>query len=71
MVHRSTIIQKDGKVIRFIGQVDTVSIYDVDLEGAYVTHNHPKKNDIVSFGEDDFIFLRNNQTITFSWRALK
>lgn len=26
------------------------------MESAYITHNHPKSEGIVSFGEDDFIF---------------
>lgn len=61
------IIQKDGTVIHFIGQADGVGIYDADLEGADVLHNHPMSNGVVSFGEDDFAFLKANQNIGSFW----
>lgn len=60
-IEHAIVIDDKGNVIHFTGSDDTVDIYDVDLSGAYVTHNHPISNGIVSFGEDDFYFLRDNQ----------
>lgn len=47
----------------FVGSKDSVNITDIDLTGAYITHNHPESEGIVSFGEDDFLFLRDNSNI--------
>lgn len=33
------------------------------MDGAYVTHNHPISNGIISFWEDDFVFFRDNSNI--------
>lgn len=52
------VIDKDGRVSQFTGKEDSVDIFDVDLDGAYITHNHPESQGIVSFGEDDFNFLK-------------
>lgn len=57
------VIDKKGNVYEFIGNKDSVNIADVDLKGAYVTHNHPESEGIVSFGENDFNFLRENSII--------
>lgn len=54
------VIDKDGNMVRFISNnAKTVIITDVDLDGAYVLHNHPAVNGIVSFGADDFNFYRS------------
>lgn len=60
-IENAIVVQRDGTVVHFIGTKDGVMIEDVDLRGAYVTHNHPISNGICSFGQDDFIFLRENQ----------
>lgn len=62
-VEHGIIIQKDGKVVHFIGEEGGFSPYDVDLNGAVVIHNHPSSNGIVSFGEDDFIFIRDTEDL--------
>lgn len=62
-VEHGIIIQKDGKVVHFIGEEEGFSPYDVDLNGAVVIHNHPSSNGMVSFGEDDFIFIRDTEDL--------
>lgn len=63
-VENAIVVDKKGNVIRFKSQTqDAVEIFDVDLDGATITHNHPEANGIVSFGGDDFAFLRDNQNI--------
>ena len=64
-VENAIVIDKKGKVTQFIGTHESVSIFDVDLQGAYITHNHPVSEGIVSFGQNDFMFLRDNQHINF------
>lgn len=61
----AVVINSKGEVVRFkSSSSDSVGIFDVDLNGAYVTHNHPASNGIVSFGKDDFEFLQAHQGIT-------
>ena len=36
----------------------------MDFKGAYITHNHPESEGIVSFGKDDFEFLVNHPEIS-------
>ena len=62
-VENAVVIDKNGNVYQFVGNENSVDIYDVDLEGAFITHNHPKSEGIVSFGEDDFVFIKNNPKI--------
>lgn len=63
-IENAFVIDRNGKVIQFVGSSnDAVNLFDVELEGATILHNHPKSNGIVSFGEDDFIFLREHQNI--------
>ena len=62
-VEHAFVIQRDGKVIHFIGKEDFVDLFDVNFDGAYITHNHPISNGIISFGEDDYMLLQNNQGI--------
>ena len=63
MHHFGRVIQADGNVFQFIGESNSVGIYGVNLKGAKVIHNHPVSEGIVSFGSDDFIFLREHQYI--------
>ena len=64
-VEHAVVIERNGKVIHFIGNEKTVVISNVNTDGAYIIHNHPISNGIVSFGEDDFDFLKHNQSVTF------
>ena len=57
------VVTADGKVYNVIGGPEGADIYGVDLEGASILHNHPITNGIVSFGQDDFIFLREHPEI--------
>lgn len=58
------VIQKNGDMYKFVGGEDYVNIFDVDFDGAVVTHNHPASNGIVSFGHDDFQFLKSHQELS-------
>lgn len=64
-VEHAIVIDKTGKVIHFIGDQTGVGLYDVNLDKARVLHNHPASNGYVSFGEDDFVFIRDNPTCVF------
>ena len=64
-VENAIIVQKDGKVIRFIGDTESVQIYDVDLDGAHILHNHTPDKGVLSFGQDDFNLIRENQNAIF------
>lgn len=58
------VIQKNGEVYKFLGEDKSVKVFDVDLNGAIITHNHPPDDGIYrSFGEDDFTFMKNNSII--------
>lgn len=57
------VIDKEGGVYYSEGSASNVNISGVDLSGALITHNHPASNGIVSFGKDDFEFLKENQSI--------
>lgn len=57
------VIQKNGDIYKFIGEKDSVNVFDVDFDGAIITHNHPVSNGIVSFGHDDFQFLKLHQNL--------
>ena len=58
------VIESNGKVVHFSSSSsEAVDMFDIDLNGATILHNHPESNGIVSFGEDDFMFLRENQNI--------
>lgn len=56
-------IDGEGNVYHAVGNVDGVEIEDIDLNGAVITHNHPEANGILSFGKEDFYFLREHQDI--------
>jgi len=54
------IIDKEGNLYYAEGSTSNVDISNVNLVGAFVTHNHPISNGILSFGKDDFEFLKEN-----------
>lgn len=58
-IEKLYVIDKDGNVYYNEGDKDTVSIGNLDLTDCAVLHNHPKSNGIVSFGEDDFMAIRD------------
>lgn len=62
-IENCIIIQKDGKVIRFLGDIDSVEFDNVYLSGSYITHNHvvDAEHPPISFGKDDFDFLKLHQ----------
>ena len=64
-VEHAIVIEKSGKVVHFIGDEKGVLLYDVDLNGAHVLHNHPSSNGYTSFGEDDFTTIRDNPSCIF------
>lgn len=56
-------IEKNGTVSHFKGTSNGVNLEGVNFDDAIIVHNHPVSEGIVSFGEDDFTFLRENQKI--------
>lgn len=58
-IEKLYVIDKDGNLYYNEGDKDTVSIGNLDLTDCAVLHNHPKSNGIVSFGEDDFMAIRD------------
>ncbi len=62
-VENVLIIDRTGNVYHAVGGTSNVDITSIDLVGAFITHNHPISNGILSFGKDDFYFLRDNQDI--------
>lgn len=62
-VENAILIDKMGEVYQFVGGTESVELFDVDFETAYITHNHPRSNGIVSFGKDDFDFMKNHPEI--------
>lgn len=62
-IENAYVIQRNGDIYKFVGQNDHVNIFDVDFDGATITHNHPSTNGIVSFGHDDFMFLKEHQDL--------
>lgn len=59
-IEEVVIIDKFGEVYYAKGNGIGVAFEGINLNGAIVTHNHPESNGIVSFGKDDFVFLRDN-----------
>lgn len=80
-VEHAVVIDKHGNLYYSIGNETNVNLDGIDLDGAIITHNHPKSNGIVSFGEDDFKLLKVNYGIkklfavneeyTYSAKAIK
>lgn len=62
-VEHGIVIQEDGTLIHFAGSENSLDMTDFVIKGATITHNHPASNGIVSFGEDDFYFLREHPEI--------
>lgn len=62
-IENAYVFQNNGEIYKFSGDESGVNIYDIDFENAIITHNHPKSNGIVSFGHDDFLFLKQHQDI--------
>ncbi len=62
-VEHAVVIDKHGNLYYSIGNETNVNLDGIDLDGAIITHNHPKSNGIVSFGEDDFKLLKVNYGI--------
>ncbi|MCH5345329.1 MAG: hypothetical protein J1E64_14980 [Acetatifactor sp.] len=62
-VENAVVIERNGHVSHFIGGKSNVDVFDVELEGAYIIHNHPESQGIVSFGRDDFDYIKNNPQI--------
>ena len=62
-VENMIVIDQEGNVYHAIGTEDGVEMEGVDLKGAVVTHNHPETNGVLSFGEEDFYYLRDHQNI--------
>lgn len=64
-VEHAIVIESSGSIVHFTGDEKAVNIFDVNLDGAHVVHNHPASNGIVSFGADDFQFIRENQNAIY------
>lgn len=62
-VEYAFVIERNGEVYQFVGGEGAVDIYEVDLDGAVITHNHPMSQGILSFGKDDFLFLQEHPEI--------
>lgn len=62
-VEHSFVIDRNGNVYYSIGDKESVNLDGIDLKGSVITHNHPESNGILSFGEDDFNFLKANQDV--------
>ena len=62
-IENSIVIQNNGQVIHFIGEKSGLSMWNINFIDATIIHNHPAAEGIVSFGKDDFEFLKENQQI--------
>lgn len=62
-VENSYIIDRYGNVFYAKGDDSNVYIENIDLKGATITHNHPDDVDVLSFGKDDFDFLKRHGDI--------
>lgn len=62
-VENVLVIDKDGGVYYAKGDAFGVDIGSVDLAGSFITHNHPATCGMLSFGKDDFEFLKGHQNI--------
>ncbi len=58
-IEKLYVIDKDGNVYYNEGDKNTVRLGNLDLTDCSVLHNHPKSNDIVSFGRNDFEAIRD------------
>lgn len=64
-IEKLYVIDKEGNVYYNEGVEDAVSVGTLDLNDCIVLHNHPKSNGIISFGEDDFLLMRDYQSASF------
>ncbi len=64
IIENAVVVDNSGIVYQFTGDENSVNIDGVDFKGAYITHNHPESEGIVSFGKDDFEFLVNHPEIS-------
>lgn len=62
-IERAFVIDRNGNVYYSEGDRTSVSFDGIDLKGATITHNHPESEGIISFGKNDFEFLREYQGI--------
>lgn len=62
-VENVVVIDKAGNVYHAAGDASSVGISGIDLAGASITHNHPESNGMISFGEADFWFMKENPDI--------
>ena len=62
-VENAVVIDKAGNVYHAAGDASNVGISGIDLAGASITHNHPESNGMISFGEADFRFMKENPDI--------
>lgn len=70
-VEHAYIIHDNGKVVRYIGNDQSVFFPTNDISGAIITHNHPiiDGEPSNSFQKDDFSFLQSNGLDIKSLRA--
>lgn len=62
-IEHAFVIDQNGNVYYSEGDRTSVSFDGIDLKGATITHNHPESEGIISFGKNDFEFLRAYQDI--------
>lgn len=62
-IEHALVIQKNGQVLHFRCDKTNVGIFDADLDGAYITHNHPVSNGITSFGWIDVDYYSQHPEI--------
>lgn len=63
-VEHAILIQKDGLVLHFRCDSSNVGIFNAKLDGAYITHNHPKSNGIISFSWQDLEYYSKHPEIS-------
>ena len=64
-IEKLIVIDKEGRLYYNEGVEDAVSVGSLDLSDCIVLHNHPKANGIVSFGQDDFMLMRDFQSASY------
>lgn len=62
-IEKLVAIDKNGKVYYNERIGDFVSLEGINLEGCMILHNHPVSNGILSFGEDDFLLIRDTNDV--------
>lgn len=64
-IEKLYVIDKAGNVYYNEDTQDAVGIGELDLSDCIVLHNHPSSNGIVSFGEMDFLLMKEFQTASY------